>query len=152
MLKTRWTARWTAPIFIISLLLVGIFLFTLQSFTSASQDSHTVGYVDIQAIFEVHPHRDKAEATLEERAIEMQIELEELAQDKDEEEQEELLRAYQRELEEYEQELIANVVEDIQDTISQVAQKEGVSLVLEASHVIYGGFNLTPLVLEYLDL
>lgn len=151
-LKTRWNSRQIAPVLILFALLLGMVILFDHPFTSASTDPQAIGYVDFHAIFLVHPDKEKAEAALEERAIAMQMELEEKAQEIEAEEQEQLLGAYQRQLEELEQELIAEVVEGIHETISQVAKEEGFLLVLDASHVLYGGVDLTPLVLERLDL
>ena len=50
-----------------------------------------------------------------------------------------------------EQELIAEVVEKIEDIVQEVALEKGVEVVLEAQNVIYGGQDLTQAVLEKIN-
>lgn len=138
-------------VLILGLFLLGIGYLINDSLIRAGDDTSIIGFVSVQAIFQIHPEREKAEEALQQKALEMQLKLEEEAKDLEVEDQQMLLQRYQQELGLYEQELIAVVIEEIEDTIAQVARDERVEVVLEASHVIYGGVDLTPKVIAYLE-
>lgn len=111
----------------------------------------SVGHVDIRRIFEAHPDTMSAEMQLSMEAQAMQEELEEKAAELSQQEQEELVEEYQYRLAMREQELIAEVVEKIEDIVQEVALEKGVEVVLEAQNVIYGGQDLTQAVLEKIN-
>lgn len=137
-------------VLILGLFLLGFGFLIKDSMIQAGDESYSIGFVSIQAIFQVHPQREKAEEALQQKALEMQLQLEEEAKELEVEDQQRLLQSYQQELGLYEQELIAGVIEEMEDTIAAVAREERVEVVLEASHVIYGGVDLTQKVIDYL--
>ena len=122
-------------------------------FTSLASDSGLEGeiaYVDIQKIFELHPDKAEAEKELNKAAQMMQSELEEKVSDLSQEEQQELLSEYQSELSKKEQQLIQDVLEEIENAIKKVAEKKNVKLVLDKRNVIYGGYDMTEEVINYI--
>ena len=122
-------------------------------FTSLASDSGLEGeiaYVDIQKIFELHPDKAEAEKELNKAAQMMQSELEEKVSDLSQEEQQELLSEYQSELSKKEQQLIQDVLEEIENAIKKVAEKKNVKLVLDKRNVIYGGYDITEEVINYI--
>ena len=122
-------------------------------FTSLASDSGLEGeiaYVDIQKIFELHPDKAEAEKELNKAAQMMQSELEEKVSDLSQEEQQELLSEYQSELSKKEQQLIQDVLEEIENAIKKVAKKKNVKLVLDKRNVIYGGYDITEEVINYI--
>lgn len=137
---------------ILGLLLLGMGLLLKDSMIKAHDTTCRIGFVSLHALFMVHPEREKAEAALEARALEMQKQLEEETREMDLEEQQRLLSSYQQQLGLYEQELILEIIQQIEDSIAVVARREGISVVLEASHILYGGVDLTQKVIEYLGL
>lgn len=150
MLKKRIGIKEVLPVLTLGLILIGMAFLLQDPSISASEDSQTIGFVNIEAIFQVHPEREAAETSLQLRALQLQQEMEEKAQDLDSQEQQDLLLGYQRELEQYEHELITGIIKEIEEIVTEVAQKEGIAVVLEASHVLYGGVDLTDLVIEAL--
>ncbi|MFW6381281.1 MAG: hypothetical protein ACOCZ3_01935, partial [Bacillota bacterium] len=90
-----------------------------------------IAYVDVQAVFDVHPGKVGAEEQLNEAAQSMQAELEEKAQDVSESEQKELLEEYQSDLSSKEEDLITGILEDINQTVKQVAEEQQVRVVLD---------------------
>lgn len=151
MLKERLEKHRLLIVLFLGVILLGMAFLLKDSLIRAGSEDCSIGFVSVQAIFKIHPEREKAEAALQQRALQLQLQLEEEAQDLDPEAQQKLLQDYQQQLGLYEQDLIASVIEEIEDTIAAVAIEEGVSVVLEASHVIYGGRDLTQRVIEYLE-
>ena len=107
-----------------------------------------IAFVDVEMVFENHPEKERAEEELNMTAEEMQARLEDEAEDLEAGEQEELIQEYQKELEREEEELIGEVLNDIEETITGLAEEKGVEIVLEGKHVLYGGYDLTDEVLE----
>ncbi|MGM0437603.1 MAG: OmpH family outer membrane protein [Bacillota bacterium] len=123
-------------------------------FTSLASESDVEGeiaFVDIQKIFELHPDKAEAEKELNKAAQMMQSELEEKVSDLSQEKQQELLNEYQSELSEKEQQLIQDVLEEIETAIKKVAEEKKVKLVLDKRNVIYGGYDMTEDVINYIE-
>lgn len=115
----------------------------------ADQDSFKqIAYVDMQQLFQNHPQKKSSEEELENEAEKLKEELRNKAQTMDKEARQQLLEEYQSQLSKEEEELVNNVLTDINQKINQVAQERNISLVLDKSAVIYGGENLTAVVLE----
>jgi len=122
--------------------------------TSLATDNNLEGeiaYVDIQRIFELHPDKAEAEKELNKAAQMMQSELEKKVSDLNQEEQQELLNEYQSELSEKEQKLIQDVLTEIENAIQKVAEQKKVKLVLDKRNVIYGGYDMTEDVINYIE-
>ncbi len=109
-----------------------------------------IAYVDIQEVFNVHPDKDSAEKKLNELARTMQEDLEKKARELSEEEQQEMLSEYQKNLSEEEQGLIQNILADIDEAINTVAEEKQVKMVLDKKNVVYGGYNMTQDVIDYI--
>mgnify|MGYP006289971021 CR=1 FL=1 len=113
-------------------------------------EQHTaqqIGYVDMQKLFQSHPQKKASEQQLEEEAKKLKEELKVRGETMDKEERQKLLQKYQDQLTKKEQQLIEDVLADINEKISQVAEKNNISVVLDKSAVIYGGQNLTAKIL-----
>lgn len=124
-------------------------------FTILASDNNSlegeIAFVDIQKIFELHPDKAEAEKELNRAAQMMQAELEEKVSDLSQEEQQDLLEKYQSDLSQKEQELIQDVLEEIETAIKKVAEEKKVKLVLDKRNVIYGGYDLTEDVINYIE-
>ena len=110
-----------------------------------------IGYVDMQKLFQNHPEKKASEVKLEGKAKKLKEELESKGQNMDKEERQQLLQKYQEQLNQQEQELINGVLADINKKIQKIAKEKGISVVLNKSAVIYGGYNLTAEVLEEIE-
>jgi outer membrane protein len=118
---------------------------------SGDQSTDSVAYVNLEKIFAEHPAKTAAEQTLNNKAAEYTRELETEAADLSGVEQKELLRKYQVQLHELEEELLAQVTKEIEEIIIKTAEEKNVKFVLEEDYVIYGGYNLTEEVLARID-
>jgi len=110
-----------------------------------------IAYVNLEELFEAHPDKALAEEKLNLEARELQQELEEKADELSQEEQQQMLQEYQQILSEREQELIAGVLEQIEGLIIELAEENGFQVVLDGQNVLYGGYNLTPDIIERME-
>ena len=111
----------------------------------------SIGYVDFEFLFNAHPEYDLKNGELqvlaEELTEQFQIEAERLTT---EAEIEQLARQYEARLDQFAEELRISIINSVQSFISQLAQRENISVVIPDTLIIYGGINLTPLVLEFM--
>src|SRR5690554_6949542 len=136
----------------IAILLVGVFSFVLMEKTEADEGAKgRIAYVDVWTVFNIHPDKSSAERELNQLAQEMQAELEEKAKDLPEEQQQEMLQDYQNRLTQREQELIQTIINRIKEVIIEVAEEKEVKVVLDKQNVIYGGYDMTPDVVDYIE-
>ncbi|MFO7818968.1 MAG: OmpH family outer membrane protein [Halanaerobacter sp.] len=112
----------------------------------AQEETQQIGYVDMQQLFQDHPQKKASEEELETAAETLKEELKTRSKTMDKEARQELLKKYQDQLSRQETELIDDVLKDINQKVSQVAQEKELSIVLDKSAVIYGGHNLTEIV------
>lgn len=121
-----------------------------------SEIKKKVAYVDMQKIFENHPKKVAAELEFsqEVKGLKQQLkgELKNKLNQATGEEKQKLVSEYEKKLKqqanERQQELIEPILKEIDQTIKEVAENEGVAVVLSKETVIYGGRDLTPEVLE----
>ncbi|ACL70516.1 OmpH family outer membrane protein [Halothermothrix orenii] len=139
------------PTIILITVLVITFLFNPISILKAGDEAEgKIAYVDVQAVFNEHPEKVKAEKELNQLAQSMQAELEEKAKNLPESEQQELVNEYQMKLTRQEQEMIHGLLVKIDKAIKIVAEQKKVRLVLDKKNVIYGGYDLTQDVIDYI--
>lgn len=144
---------WYLVVFASALIIVGVLLYTFTpvgDFLAGNNGQEEMVYVDMQELFNSHPQRMEAEEELNERVQSMQKKLEEQAEDISGEEQQEKLQEYQSELSEREQKLIQEILNDIEKAIDEVAVEEEYELVMERRNVVYGGNDITDIVLEHI--
>lgn len=110
-----------------------------------------IAYVDVQKVFNIHPDKVSAEKKLNEQAQSLQAELENKAKELSKNKQQELLNQYQSQLSEKEQKLIQNVLVKIEEAIKKVAENKEVKMVLDKKNVIYGGYDMTQDVIDYIE-
>ena len=118
---------------------------------NGEQSTDSAAYVNLERVFAEHPARTAAEQTLNNKAAEYTRQLEDEAADLSGLEQKELLRKYQRQLYELEEELLAQVTKEVENIIISTAEEKNVKFVLEEDYVIYGGYNLTDEVLARIN-
>ncbi len=136
----------------IIILLIGVFSFlSLEHIGAENQAKGRIAYVDVWTVFNVHPDKGNAERELNQLAQTMQSELEEKARDLPKDEQQNMLKEYQSRLSQKEQELIQQIIDGIKDVIIEVAEEKEVKIVLDKKNVIYGGYDMTQDVIEYIS-
>lgn len=126
-------------------------VFYPETIGAESQSKGQIAYVDLWAVFNVHPEKPVAESELNQLAQSMQIELEEKAKDLSKEQQQNLLKEYQSKLSQHEQDLIQKIIESIKDVVVKVAIEKEVKIVLDQKNVIYGGYDMTADVIDFIE-
>jgi len=109
-----------------------------------------IAYVDMQKLFANHPDKVASEEKLNEEAKRLQKQLEKEAKNMTKEERQELLEKYQQQLNNLERDLVAEVMQDINNKVMDIAKEKGITVVVEKPVVIYGGYDLTDEVLSRL--
>jgi outer membrane protein len=127
------------------------FKFPYDNLMAQDDAEGRIAYVDIMRVYEGHPEKKNAEAQLSEIAKNMETELKEKAESLSEDKQQDILKSYQEELTNKEQEMIQQILNQITETIQKVAQEKKVKLVMEKQNVIYGGYDMTQDVIEYIE-
>ncbi|AGB42316.1 outer membrane protein [Halobacteroides halobius DSM 5150] len=110
-----------------------------------------IGYVNMQKLFNNHPGKKASEVKLQQEAKSLQKKLEVEAKDLSKEKRQQLLQKYQQQLSELERELVGEVMKDINQKIRQVAQEKEITIVVDKSAVLAGGYNLTDEVLNLIE-
>ncbi len=129
----------------------GLILYSSETIGAESQTKGQIAYVDLWAIFNVHPEKSIAESELNQLAQSMQIELQEKAKELSKDQQQDLLKKYQSELSQHEQDLIQNIIESIKEVVVEVAIEKEVKMVLDQKNVIYGGYDMTGDVIDFIE-
>ena len=137
---------------VIAALLVGfaIMNYSVEDLLAQNQTSGRIAYVDIVEVYEIHPQKKEAEQKLGSLAQEMESALKEKSGELSEEQQQQMLQDYQKELSSKEETMIQNILDNINSIIEKVAKEKQVKLVMEKQNVIYGGYDLTPAVKKYI--
>ncbi len=129
-----------------SVLLFGLVLVLAAA---AGVGASSVGYVDFEFLFNAHPEYDSRNAELQAYAEEITEEFQTAAAELEtENEMESLAAEFERQLDQTADELRAALIASVREFIGQVADEQGVSVVLPDATILYGGVNLTPIVLE----
>jgi len=118
---------------------------------ASDREEEIIAYVNLEELFQAHPDKALAEEKLNLEARELQQELEEKADELSQEEQQQMLQEYQQILSEREQELIEGVLEQIESLIIELAEEKGFQVVLDGQNVLYGGYNLTPDIIDRME-
>jgi len=110
-----------------------------------------VGYVDFEFLFNNHPEYEMKNQELQEAAdrlvAEFQAEASSLGEDAN---LDELRAQYESRLDAIREELELFLINSVRKAIAEVAAANEIDVVLLPGVIVYGGVNLTPLVLEAL--
>lgn len=139
---------------LILLFIAGVLIGYLQPFNisqARNDGEQRIAYVDLQGVFNHHPDKATAEEKLNELARNMQAELEAKAADLSEEEQQQLLEQYQQELSTREEEMVEQILTEIEHLIDKVAAEQEFKMVLDKKNVIFGGYDLTQEIIDYIN-
>lgn len=115
-----------------------------------AQHQTEIGTIDLDDILNAQVLAGVNEP-LEEETARLQKELDEAIVDKSEAEKQQIFDEYQAKLFALQQELVDNLLHDIRNVIAEVAEDTGLDVVLDASSVMYGGVDVTDLVLQRLE-
>jgi len=117
--------------------------------TLFAQIESAVGYVDVERLINEYlvPVLDEP---LARETARLQAEFDTASADLPEEEKLELFRQYQNRLDAIKQRMVDEQLPFINDAVAAVAQRQGVTVVLDRQVVLYGGVDLTEAVLAEL--
>jgi Skp family chaperone for outer membrane proteins len=115
----------------------------------------SIGYVNVQDALHAHPDLQNV---LDQIQAYEQARLDELSQYEDvnnltSEERQQLMEDVYRirgEVEDERQRLTEPLIQDIIDATADIGEESGIEVILEAGSVMWGGLNLTPLVVQRL--
>lgn len=144
--------------FTIIILIVALIIFLSYNFYINSEinlfennEIPEIAYVNLQEVYNVHPAKKRAEEKIDNLARDMEAELNEMVEDLDGQDQQDLLESHQIELNRKEQQLVEEILININQVINKLAEKKEIRLVLDKEQVVYGGYNLTEDVINYVE-
>lgn len=105
--------------------------------------SSSVGVVDWQALMAQHPDMVTAEAELKAAAEEAQKNFDEKSATMNDKEKQDYYVQLQQSLGVKQQSLLEPIIKKVEDAIKKVADKKGLSVVVEKNQVVYGGQDIT---------
>lgn len=103
----------------------------------------SVGVVDWQALMAQHPDMAAAEAELQAAAEEAQKNFDEKSVSMNDKEKQDYYVQLQQSLGVKQQSLLEPIMKKVEDAIKKVADKKGLSVVVEKNQVVYGGQDIT---------
>ena len=126
-----------------------MFVLMLTLSLPALASAQSIGYVDFEFLFYSHPEYEVKNKELQESAEKLYLEVQEEAEKlATQEEIDELAAYYELQFEQIEDNVRVDLVAFILEIIGQVANANGIDVVLPESGIIYGGVNLTVPVIE----
>ncbi|HPT83941.1 MAG TPA: OmpH family outer membrane protein [Limnochordia bacterium] len=129
----------------LGIVLVFIMILSLSAVAAAA----SIGYVDFEFLFYSHPEYEAKNRELQESAERLYNEAQAAAEKLEtQEEIDQLAAQYERQFEEIENNVRLALISFILEVIEQVAQEQGIDVVLPESSIIFGGVNLTAPVIE----
>ncbi len=126
-----------------------ILVLTVVFLVSSPLLAAEIGYVDFEFLFIAHPEyslkTQEYQAIIEQYIQEYEEAAEEIT---DQDELNELITYYDAKIVEKDEELSSFIIDSLKEFVKKVAKENNISLVLTKNMVIYGGIDLTKLVLE----
>lgn len=118
--------------------------------TGTAESRSDIGYVDFERIWDagVLP---ALEGPLQRATEELQAEFDVASEGMSEPDKQSLFEVYQDRLLVRQQELLTPLLDGLRSVIGQVADEQGIRVVLDESSVVHGGVDLTALVLAALE-
>jgi len=130
-----------------SLLLVGIIVFVISTSSVCASE---IGYVDYDFLFNAHPEYTSKNLEFQQEVEKLRLEFNLEYQKVSEDEVDKLLEIYETRIDELHEKLTESLLENINKAIAIVAEKNQIKIVLAQSIVLYGGVDLTEIVLAEL--
>jgi len=111
-------------------------------------ESFSIGYTDMQRALENHPRKVSSERALQEFFRAKQQEFQQRSKGMTPAQRQELDQKLQQEFVQKRTELLGGLDRDIRASVDKVARAQGISIVLERNAVLFGGTDLTDLVIK----
>lgn len=136
-----------AIVAIFTLGIVGIAVAQTQVGFAAPATS-SIGYVNRQNVMMSHPEMEKVMKTMQEESVAAQKDFEEKASTMPQQEQERYAMQLQQRLAQKETDLMKPIIDQIEAEIKKIAEAKGLTVVVDAQIVIYGGTDITADVIK----
>ncbi len=135
-------------LFVAAVFVLGCFALSLSQsgfskVASAAASESAIGVVNYRMIVSQSPDLQNVNNTMKAEVENAQKDFEEKSKSMNEEEKKRYFTQIEERLANKEKELMEPVLKKIEDTIKKVADKKGLSVVVEKSNVIYGGVDIT---------
>lgn len=132
-------------------LLLALFIVVLQDVpVGVARQQGDIGVINLDAVWN-EKLLPALEAPLAQETARLQSELDAAVADKPDAEKQRLFDEYQSRLYAYQQQLVDALLDEVRMVISEVASELGLSVVLDANSVMYGGVDVTDTVLARLE-
>lgn len=112
--------------------------------------SFSIGFVDMNRVFENHPRKAASERALSEFAQAKTREFQERAKTLSAAQRLDLDRQLQEQFSQKREELRSGLTQDIRAIVDKVGHDRGISIILDRQVVLYGGVDLTDAVIAQL--
>jgi len=138
----------TISLLIAAIFVLGCFTIALSAggfnniATAAASDS-AIGVVDYQVLVSQSPKMAEARTKMQEEVKKTRAEFEEKSKNMNNEEKERYYHQMQQRLEMQQKNLLDPVMESINAIVKKIADKKGLSVVVDKNSVIYGGTDIT---------
>ncbi len=110
--------------------------------------SFSIGYADMQRALDNHPRKVPSERALQEFLQAKQAEFQQRSKAMTAAQRQELDRGLQQEFIQKRTELLSGLDKDIRTSVERVAKVQGIGIVLDRNVVLFGGTDLTDLVIK----
>ena len=118
----------------------------------ASAASSAVGVVDYRQVGSQHPQLAAASAEMQKAAQEAQADFESKSANMNDQEKSDYYQQTSQRLQQKNEELMEPIEKSIQDAVKSVAEKKGLSVVIDKGAVVYGGQDITQDVIKQLSI
>lgn len=126
---------------------MGIIVFVISTSSVCASE---IGYVDYDFLFNAHPEYTSKNLEFQQEVEKLRLEFNLEYQKVSEDEVDKLLEIYETRIDELHEKLTESLLENINKAIAIVAEKNQIKIVLAQSIVLYGGVDLTEIVLAEL--
>ncbi len=143
----RWSLGWVVAGVVVVVIAVGVAV-VWRSGGPVLGQSFTIGYADMQRALDNHPRKTPSERALQEFFQAKQQEFQQKSKGMTAAQRQELDRQLQQEFVQKRTELLGGLDKDIRASVERVAKAQGISIVLDRNVVLFGGTDLTDLVIK----
>ncbi len=145
-LGKRIALSWIVAGVVVAVLAVGLVVIGRGS--PVLGQSFAIGYADLQRALDNHPRKVSSERALQEFFQAKQAEFQQRAKGLTAAQRQELDQKLQQEFIQKRTELLKGLDQDIRASVEKVARAQGISIVLDRNVVLFGGTDLTDLVIK----
>lgn len=143
-------------LFIAAIFVLGCFALSLtqsgfSKMASAAASESAIGVVNFQMVVTQSPELAKVRTAMQEEVKNAQKDFETKSASMNDQEKQQYYQQLQERLANKEKELMDPLMKGIEDAIKKVADKKGLSVVVEKSTVVYGGVDITDEVAKSLQ-